>query len=516
LFLLLRVLHIGSFMLHASDFNAPLVADGQLVKNSFGSPNLNSTLLSTFIQARDLTAANGLLRQRHRKLATFHGPNKRITRLDWIFCPSSLRTRLRRVVTVRPACVRSDHSLVICETDLHWQRRKKPPLSPLWSALSDNVLRKAYLDKLRAADLGESAHAFSKAAIAAASILPTKRLDRPKALWLSDPAIEQARRQVQSASALHGFDSSQALAAAAHLDAVYSHQAEQQIEEEVRTIQLATDNCRHSAAWKAINRLTGRKARPTAVIGADSKEHRKALLAAHYSRVLNASPPLVDPPPIEGFCAADPSAFYTGPIIVDEVIRAVRSMRADATPGVDGIPPRVLKLPELAPALTSVLNKHCCLGGDAAANAPPPWRTSVIVSIPKSGGSTRLENQRGIALECSTPKVLNAVLRNRLLPGLSPLLLGLQSGFRPGRSAVEQIATIRSLIDACRTRQRAISIVFVDFRKAFDSVSRSAIRWLLSAYGVPSPLVNAIMDLYSETKAFVQTRDGPTGEFNTI
>uniref|UniRef100_A0A1I8I866 Reverse transcriptase domain-containing protein n=1 Tax=Macrostomum lignano TaxID=282301 RepID=A0A1I8I866_9PLAT len=58
-----------------------------------------------------------------------------------------------------------------------------------------------------------------------------------------------------------------------------------------------------------------------------------------------------------------------------------------------------------------------------------------------------LDNQRGIALECTTPKLLNAILRNRLLPGLNPLLLSLQSGFRPGRSTTEQVATIRCVID---------------------------------------------------------------------
>uniref|UniRef100_A0A1I8H0C0 Reverse transcriptase domain-containing protein n=1 Tax=Macrostomum lignano TaxID=282301 RepID=A0A1I8H0C0_9PLAT len=69
------------------------------------------------------------------------------------------------------------------------------------------------------------------------------------------------------------------------------------------------------------------------------------------------------------------------------------------------------------------------------------------VSISEKGASTSLDNQRGIALECTTPKLLNAILRNRLLPGLNPLLLSLQSGFRPGRSTTEQVATIRCVID---------------------------------------------------------------------
>ena len=70
-------------------------------------------------------------------------------------------------------------------------------------------------------------------------------------------------------------------------------------------------------------------------------------------------------------------------------------------------------------------------------------------------------------------------------PGLDSRLLDLQSGFRAGRSTVEQVATLRCVIDDCRTRQKDVSIVFVDFRKAFDSVCRPAIAWLLNIYSVP-------------------------------
>ena len=162
-------------------------------------------------------------------------------------------------------------------------------------------------------------------------------------------------------------------------------------------------------------------------------------------------------------------------------------------------------------------NYHCSTNYLKIDNNGPcqQWRTSKIVSIPKKGNTNSLDNQRGIALACSLPKLLNAVLRNRILPHLDPLLLGLQSGFRPGRSAVEHITTIRCVIDLCRTQQNAVSIVFVDFKKAFDSLSRPAIARLLEYYGVPLPLLSAIMSLYSDTRAFVHTAHGPTEEFNT-
>ena len=499
------------------DFNAPLPADGFFVKNSCGLPNPNSSHLSCFIQARNLLAVNGFLRQRVSKLPTFYGPNNRITRLDWILCPASTKSRLRKVMNIRPRCIESDHSLILCEANLRWPHFNCPRAQPLWSALSSPETQRSFLRRMlsETPDLGESVDAFTRAVQVAAASLPERKANQPKALWDCDPVIAQARRLVQSAAARSGQDSEEARGARCHLQRTYAERAEAYVAEAVREIQLATDNCRHNAAWRAIDRLTGRKSRPNTVVAANSIKQRKARLAAHYRQVLNAPAPTAPLLPIHGLDAAPPDIFSTAPITVAETRRALKTTRANSAPGVDGVPPQVLKISDLATPITGLLNSHSCIGGDDAARAPPQWRLSKIVSIPKKGNSTSLDNQRGIALECTLAKLLNTVLRNRLQPALDPLLLDFQSGFRAGRSTIEQVAAIRCVIDDCRTRQKGVSIVFIDFRKAFDSVSRPAIAWLLNTYGVPPLLVTAILDLYDGSSAFVQTSHGPSEEFST-
>ena len=71
---------------------------------------------------------NGFFRQRRSKLPTFFGPNKRITHLDWIICPFYQKSRARNIRNIRPCCVNSDHSLLLCESDLRWQSLKRTPL----------------------------------------------------------------------------------------------------------------------------------------------------------------------------------------------------------------------------------------------------------------------------------------------------------------------------------------------------------------------------------------------------
>jgi hypothetical protein len=55
----------------------------------------------------------------------------------------------------------------------------------------------------------------------------------------------------------------------------------------------------------------------------------------------------------------------------------------------------------------------------------------------------------------------------------------------------------------------------VDFRKAFDSVSRESIPKILASYNVPEKLIGAVYSLYKDTTASVLTSDGPTEVFKT-
>ena len=94
-------------------------------------------------------------------------------------------------------------------------------------------------------------------------------------------------------------------------------------------------------------------------------------------------------------------------------------------------------------------------------------------------------------------------------------LLGLQSGFRSGRSTTEQIMTLRFLLDAARTQKRSQTVVYADYSKAFHSVDRKAIPVVLRHYGVPDPVVADVMQLHHGSTAAVSTRFGLTETFDT-
>ena len=59
-------------------------------------------------------------------------------------------------------------------------------------------------------------------------------------------------------------------------------------------------------------------------------------------------------------------------------------------------------------------------------------------------------------------------------------------------------------------------VIFVDFRKAFDSIHRGRMMAILRAYDIPEKLVQAISLMYDKTRARVITPDGETEFFEIL
>ena len=84
---------------------------------------------------------------------------------------------------------------------------------------------------------------------------------------------------------------------------------------------------------------------------------------------------------------------FRSPLHLLPIRAALRTSRNDTSPGLDDIPNRVLKIPELEGDVTDMLNRHSkALNNENT--IPDDWRKSVIVSMPKKGNSTAQDNQR--------------------------------------------------------------------------------------------------------------------------
>ena len=72
------------------------------------------------------------------------------------------------------------------------------------------------------------------------------------------------------------------------------------------------------------------------------------------------------------------------------------------------------------------------------------------------------------------------------------------------------ILALRRLLEGVSERKLTSVILFIDFKRAFDSIHRSTLMRILRAYGIPDKLVRLIKCSYRETIARVKTEDGLT------
>ena len=121
-----------------------------------------------------------------------------------------------------------------------------------------------------------------------------------------------------------------------------------------------------------------------------------------------------------------------------------------------------------------------------------------------------------VALTSVVGKTLNRMILNRIRPFLERILRHNQNGFRAGRSTTSHIRALRRILEGARDKNLAAVLLFIDFRKAFDSIHRGLLMKILRAYGIPEKIVHLIENMYEETIAKVLTQDGITEAFRIL
>ena len=88
------------------------------------------------------------------------------------------------------------------------------------------------------------------------------------------------------------------------------------------------------------------------------------------------------------------------------------------------------------------------------------------------------------------------VLLARLDPLLQKHRRPQQSGFTRCRSTLEAILALRLLTEIHREFQQHLHVTYVDLKAAFDSVDRTAVWKAMRGIGVPTILLDRIIDLH--------------------
>lgn len=178
----------------------------------------------------------------------------------------------------------------------------------------------------------------------------------------------------------------------------------------------------------------------------------------------------------------DLTSMKCAPFVITEVVNAINRLKTNKSPGSDNITNEAIKLVStlLAQPLTHLFNRIL-----ETQETPSQWSESDIILIYKKGDPCDISNYRPISLLPCVYKLFSSLINQRigttLLLVQQPVLPVLveqpveQAGFRKEYSTIDHIHTLELLIEKYQERKRPLYVAYIDYKKAFDTVSHASI-----------------------------------------
>ena len=186
-----------------------------------------------------------------------------------------------------------------------------------------------------------------------------------------------------------------------------------------------------------------------------------------------------------------------------QVKEKLKNLDPNKSPGPDKIYPRILKElnEELAGPLAVLFNKSLREG-----KLPSEWKLAEITAIFKKGNRMSSNNYRPVSLTCILCKVMESFIRDVVQHHMEHfnLYCKCQHGFRKGKSCTTQLLEVMDDFSKYIDNGQAFDVIYLDFKKAFDSVPHERLLVKLKSYGIDGELHDWIKDFLSERLQYVK------------
>ena len=210
----------------------------------------------------------------------------------------------------------------------------------------------------------------------------------------------------------------------------------------------------------------------------------------------SSSSPRLPCPDGSGSIETDPDGWINRDFTLEEVTKAIKTLKPGKAVGLDNIPNEFLinggeKLWKL---LTILYNKV-----KQSSDFPPGWNKGRVTLIHKKGSKEQLGNYRPLTVIVSLSGLYSRILNDRLTKVVEThrLLGEVQNGFRKGRMGADNSFILDTILWKQKALKKKVHLAFIDIVKAYDTVDRDILWKKMAGFGFSGDFLSSLKAIYS-------------------
>ena len=208
------------------------------------------------------------------------------------------------------------------------------------------------------------------------------------------------------------------------------------------------------------------------------------------------------------------SNFQFREITLDDLNKIVQGLKPKTSSGHDRLSSKLIKLiyPTICLTLLHVINLSLCTG-----YIPDDLKIAKIIPIYKTGSKDSFTNYRPISLLPSISKIIEKVVAHQVIEYMNDndLLYKHQYGFRKNNNCSHPIIQFLNRISEAYAKGEITIGIFLDLKKAFDTVNHQILLEKLKYYGFDTTALKWFESYLSNRKQYVEI-NGTKSNFRTM